>query len=591
MTHGPRRGSLVIGLLAAGLLSTACAPGAAPSPTPGGSGAGEARATWQPETAWERALVDVDDDGVRSKESALRLFATAYGSLPGVDAEQDLTGVFSRTIAIRAIGRHMAELTDEQRTAVEAHLAVPADAITIEVPAVAQLGAARLVQANPGMEQALRDVAEDVRIDIASRIGDYDGFLRVSLIPRPSSVEPIDGVYPNGGAQAHYLLGAFVGCQISIYEQAAEQSGLQLTVLMTHETFHCFQQAMHRTREIHEAAPDWITEGQATWVGLDLGGPSPNYQRFWDRYLLQPWLSLNARAYDAVGFYAHLEETGTDPWTVLRPMLEAGTNSLAAYLAAGADSEAFVDSWASGVIRLGGAGTAWNTTGPGITQSAYSPVVHDVGDGSVFPLSQPFFSNDVDIYTINTDMVQIEIDGHARLRDGAIDQPIHGTALFCVEGVDCTKVCPGEAPPQIDGTIGRQITLAESGGHEGLIGVLRGIKLDVDSCSPPPSTEPTDGEFCKRYRDYVAWAESLPEDTDITRELATEIATRFEGMWPVAPAELKQWVELVFEIYATFAGYEEPYNIPITGQVSGIQYLPDALMAMHAYCGIPWPGN
>jgi hypothetical protein len=77
----------------------------------------------------------------------------------------------------------------------------------------------------------------------------------------------------------------------------------------------------------------------------------------------------------------------------------------------------------------------------------------------------------------------------------------------------------------------------------------------------------------------------------VTRELAAEVATRFEGMWPVAPAELKKWVELMFTIYATFAGFEEPYNIPITGQVSGIANLPEALMTMHAYCGIPWPGG
>jgi hypothetical protein len=60
-------------------------------------------------------------------------------------------------------------------------------------------------------------------------------------------------------------------------------------------------------------------------------------------------------------------------------------------------------------------------------------------------------------------------------------------------------------------------------------------------------------------------------------------------MWPVTPPELKQWVALVYSIYATFAGIEEPFNIPAAGQVGGIERLPEALMAMHAYCGIPWP--
>lgn len=576
------------------LLVAACSAAAAPTVPAGSPGPSTRVEQWAPQTAWERAIVTIDPDtGTFSREDALRLFATAYGPLPGVEAEQDLRGVFSRTIAISAVGQHRESLTEAQRAAIDAYLTPPAEAITIEVPPIAALGPWRLVQANPGLEQAIRDLAEEVRIDIAAKMGgDFDGFMKVSFIPRPADVEPIDGVYPNGGAQPQYLSGAFVGCQITIYDEATAQSGLQITALMTHETFHCFQQAIHKTQAVHDAAPKWISEGQATWVGLELGGPSPNYERFWDRYLLQPWLSLTERAYDAVGFYAHLQETGTDPWTVFRPMLEAGTNSMAAYLAAGADSEAFVDSWASGVLREGSPGSAWNTTGPGITQNAYTPVTYGVGDGSSYNLSQPFFSNDIDWYDLDVDIVEIDIDGHARLRDGALDLPIHGTVRFCVEGHDCAKKCPdGSDPPPTDGTVKQRIALAESGGSEGLVGHLRGLNLDEDACSPPPSAEPTDGDFCRRYRDYVAWAEALGPDTDVTRELAAEIATRFEGMWPVAPPELRKWVEVVFTIYATFAGFEEPYNIPITGQVSGIQNLPEALMTMHRYCGIPWPAS
>jgi hypothetical protein len=109
--------------------------------------------------------------------------------------------------------------------------------------------------------------------------------------------------------------------------------------------------------------------------------------------------------------------------------------------------------------------------------------------------------------------------------------------------------------------------------------------------SPPP-TPPEDkenGEFCKRYRAYVDWASSLPPDTDITQELALEIVTRFEGMWPVTPPELRDAVALVWSIYATFADLPEPYNVPATGVFTGMSDLPYALMLMHDYCGIPWP--
>ncbi|MEO5704943.1 MAG: hypothetical protein ABIZ52_07455 [Candidatus Limnocylindrales bacterium] len=142
---------------------------------------------------------------------------------------------------------------------------------------------------------------------------------------------------------------------------------------------------------------------------------------------------------------------------------------------------------------------------------------------------------------------------------------------------------------QINQRLGTMITVAASGP-----GV---VIFHTQDATPPPVTPPPPpddggiGDFCRRYRAYVEWATALGPDTDITQELAREIATRFEGMYPVAPTELKKWVELVFTIYATFAGIDEPYNIPITGQVTGLQNLPEALMTMHAYCGIPWPAT
>jgi hypothetical protein len=581
-------------LLAAALLGSAGCGQAAPSSSSGSGGDSSPPATpdpagspqWEPRTAWERAVVEVDENGAYSREAALTLFATAYGPLPGVDVQQDLTGLEDRTLAIDAVARHRDALTDEQRSAIDAYLAPPEGAITIEVPPVARLGTMRLVKANPGLEDAIRDVAEQTRMDIAAKLGDFDGFMNVHFVPRPAEVKPIEGIYPNGGTVASYDGGLFNGCNITIYDEATNQSGLQIAALLAHEVTHCFQAAAHGDVLTHNNAPAWINEGMATWVGMEIGGPSPNYERFWDLYLVMPQIPLTSRAYDAVGFYAHLEDAGLDVWGALRPILAEGTNSLAAYRAAGADTEAFVDTWASSVLRDVG---AWNTDGPGITSSAYKPGVAIVSNGADLPLSQPFFSNDITRYVLESDIVEIEVDGHARLRGGALDMPIHGSVRYCVEGHDCSKSCPGEEQPQTDGTVPSSVLLATSGGSEGLVGHVRGVKLEEPKCSDPPSAEPTDGEFCRRYRDYVSWATALGPDTDITQEIAAEIARRFDDMYPVAPAELKNWVALVYRIYATFANVEEPANIPATGQVGGISELPKALEAMHTYCGLPWP--
>ena len=474
-------------LLAAALLASiaACDPAASPSPSSQGADAPQ----WEPQTAWERAVVAVDEHGEYSKDAALALFATAYGPLPGVDVQQDLTGVSSRTLAIRAISRVEDQLSDEQKAAIEAYLAPPANATKIEIPPVAAMDPWRLVNADPGLAQALREVAEQARLDIAAKIGDFDGFLHVWFVPRPADVKPIDGIYPNGGAQPQYLFGQYQGCYITIYDEATAQSGLQLTALMTHEVFHCFQQAIERTRAKYDTIPNWISEGQATWVGMELGGPSPNYSRFWDKYLVEPQTSLITRSYDAVGFYAHLQESGIDPWTVFRPMIEADTD-LARYLAAKADAESFVDSWASSVLRDEPLGSPWNTTGPGITDTAYKPGVQVVNNGTNIPLSQPFFTNDITRFVLDADLVEIQVDGHARLRNGSVDTALHGAAKYCVAGHDCAVACPGEEAPQYD-TIQPSVFLAESGGHEGLVGHIRGIKAgSADDCEEDPEPEP-----------------------------------------------------------------------------------------------------
>lgn len=606
--------------LAGGLLSiatTACgsstalpssaSESASPSPTP------DVLAEWAPATAWERALAEVDEDGSFSKDAALALFATAYGPLPGVDIRQDLAGVVSRTIAIRAVERHRESLSEEQREAIDRYLEPPADAVTIVIPPVAESGSSRLataggfevtlarravssphalVLAEAATEQVVREVGAMSRSIIASNLGrDFLGSHLFAVVPRPRDVEPIDGLYPNGGTRGVYEGGVFAGCATVIYAEATEQSAVQLAALIAHETFHCFQADGYRLIEPHSAAPPWVIEGQATWVGLEVGGPSPNYDRFWKKYLVAPRIDLRTRAYDAVGFYAHLAETGTSPWSIFEAQWAAGSDHFAIFEATGANSEAFLDSWASGVTRDAGRGMAWDTTGEAITSDRYEPSVQAVVDGTAVDLSTAFFTNDVRSLSVDADLLRVEVDGHMRLSDGSADIVLHEDALFCIAGHDCAKVCPGgDPPPDTDATIGSRVLIATTGSIDGSLGTAHGIDLE-DCESPPPSAEPDDGEFCRRYRDYVAWAESLAEDTEVTQALAAEIARRFDDMWPVAPGDLMDEVELVWTIYATFAGIDEPYNIPATGQVGGMEKLPNALMAMHAHCGIPWPGG
>ncbi len=114
------------------------------------------------------------------------------------------------------------------------------------------------------------------------------------------------------------------------------------------------------------------------------------------------------------------------------------------------------------------------------------------------------------------------------------------------------------------------------------------VLFHVAEATPEPSLpSATDGgEFCQRYRDYWSWA--LTQGDDVTRAAAAEIERRFRDMRPYAPAQLLADVDLMIDIYGTFATAPEPYQIPITGQ-KGLEHLPQALNAMHAYCGMAPP--
>ena len=64
------------------------------------------------------------------------------------------------------------------------------------------------------------------------------------------------------------------GCRITIYPLTQTESGTNLTAILAHETWHCFQYAQLKTIERRNAVPPWILEGQAMWVGETISGGS-----------------------------------------------------------------------------------------------------------------------------------------------------------------------------------------------------------------------------------------------------------------------------------------------------------------------------
>ncbi len=449
-------------------------------------------------TAWGQALRDIDPDGGRSRELALRLFAIAFGPLPGVDAPTDRRGVRSASIAVRAIDAHRDELTPEQQTAVDAYLTTPADAVEITIqpvqagtpPTVAQARIAMVggrgaivpgAAPEPAVVKAVTDAANGFRTQFAGLLGaDVPGTITVTLTGVPGEDDDL------GYARVQWKDGAYAGCRIELTSSAGSEAVLIVNTV-AHEVFHCFQ-ARDYQRADWGPAPDWVIEGGAEWAAATVAPSVFDEAGWWEEYLTKPELPLFTKTYDAMGFWAHLDASGTSPWSIFRAVFRAALDQPAAFAASGATSDAFLDTWASGFLRSRARGAAWDATGPGITDDNAMPVGLSVGKGAEVPVSAMPYTNALYQLTLTADVTQIVLLGHGRLSDGKVD--IAGIDLvsrvFCTKQEDCKPECPDGSPlptalPRLDGT---NAVLAITGGEKGISGTLTGSSLE-DFCKRP----------------------------------------------------------------------------------------------------------
>ena len=217
---------------------------------------------------------------------------------------------------------------------------------------------------------------------------------------------------------------------------------------MAHELFHCYEYQMAPSPYSYSHEPKWLNEGAAQWVGLS-AGPNPSQDDTWDLYLTQPSTPLFERSYDAVGFFAHLAESGFSPWDVFPGMFAVGNNSVKAFEASGAASDRFLDSWASGFAREPNWGQAWDTTGPGITSAKAQPLTYPVSN-----TSPPFTrtvkqASDLDvIIDVTADETYFDVPPHGLVHfynGGNFRLSDIAGKTFCTRAGGCE--CRGEGPP------------------------------------------------------------------------------------------------------------------------------------------------
>lgn len=438
----------------------------------------------------------IGPNGEVSLQMALQAWVDAFGPLPGLDLVPAHTGddAVEPSMAIRWILRHRAALTDEQRAAVEEALYPEAQRILVdpaggpgrmvsdaEFRAMVGLSpragtpGAGFALAGPltaqagltGNDRLIDDARREVMLALAEHgIGLSDDrplLLRAateaSPLPRLAESEPVlveDGDRPTA-------------CEVTVFPVAlGDPVALRSTV--AHELWHCMQYLLAPAYEVGVA--DWIMEGQATWVSVNLFPDITSTDRSLRRraaYLTTPGAVLFSRDYDAVGFFSQLEAVGRDPYQFMLAMVT--TDNRAAYDVATQGWKAFRETSGSSHFRSPEWGPAWESGGNSLPSIGAGPRPQHIriGPGDQRPVSAVPYADAVALLQVHAPVTRVTATGDVRMGDtgfgGTLDEPGIATAWLCspAESARTGCVCHhdeavDEAPYQVGDAVAFGLT-------------------------------------------------------------------------------------------------------------------------------------
>jgi hypothetical protein len=242
--------------------------------------------------------------------------------------------------------------------------------------ALAPSAQADITEVNPPLQK----IAEEQ----ATKLAGYLGFpltlhLAVGYATDPSEVENADTT-TLGSENGHFAVNGPV-CQITANHGWLDaHTHYEVEEILVHEDFHCYEHqiAPNAWRTIHHTLKEeahrgilegklgdegereeasWIIEGLARWVDLTLyPATTEGGLKNLTEYYATPKKSLFDRSYDAVGFWAHLQDvSGGELWHRIPDIIRAGVNyanQQAADAALGGQEETFLSSWGSSAFDL-----------------------------------------------------------------------------------------------------------------------------------------------------------------------------------------------------------------------------------------------
>jgi hypothetical protein len=508
-TAGGSRRRAVIGIGVASALAALL--GMSVSGCSGKAAAPKAVAGSQQPSAWERTLAQVQPDGTVTLSTALSAFSLAVGPIPGAAPPAGAAGpIPSGTLAVSWVLGKWSQLSPAQQQAVRTDLAGasggnnPAAFVRGSGGAV-EAAAVRAATPSPGPNPQLPCLTADsagatpyraqlagIESSIAAHLGRSLG-LDVHFAVNTGQLEGNSLMYTWACAGTSTATGAVTGCTIHVNPLALGPgyTDADRSNFLIHEVMHCF--LFGKFGLDYNAMPAWYLEGVPTWVMTALGTGDPKSTKYWVSYLDTSGTPLFQRSYDAIGFYAHLAETGTDVWKVIDPIgaaFVAGGNANSAGWNAAGITQQFLDSWGSGYATGRYPGAAWNTTGPNLPPYTDALAQGALNDGGAVTLAAKPASPAIEQVDVNAQVVQFNPGAGASGRislDGGTDAVLStaGGALYCTLGSACQ--CPtGSAG---DGT---QFTAMASGEH--YVTVTGGLKAGsvqavgmtlADACKKP----------------------------------------------------------------------------------------------------------
>jgi hypothetical protein len=275
-----------------------------------------------PATAWDKVIDQINPNGSVSRTTALQATALAYGPLPGVrvpsgaasvEESGDLAAAWvlpylphlARPLQ-RAI-YHDLGLTAPGRTARAASFGDPG--FTPDDSMIADANHWAAVYASPG------HLSHTLTLQIKA------GRTTTAMPGAAADALPVDA------SGTYSATGPF--CRIRVEKTTAAS---ELPGTLAHEVFHCEQFDLDHNLDTDGA---WVIEGMAEWAAQTVA-PSAGYVFLLDKYVKSSSTKLFARAYDAEGFWGHVQDSVPGGlWRRVSATLNAGGPE-AIFAAAGA---------------------------------------------------------------------------------------------------------------------------------------------------------------------------------------------------------------------------------------------------------------